>query len=176
MKNRLLVIQEIVNKVTEAPEKNWVLFGEKDYVSDKIKYDFVFHCVEGVNETSKIENLASVTIPVIDGINKDHSTNLLRMYELFLENKSIDKFALCEEKGTLHIYNVIQRKLGKEIKDIGYSFVHEKEFFDLLNKCNSLDIRDDILKRRKEINRKTGSIRKCNTKEWSLSLEYIKIK
>ncbi len=149
-RNKLIIFEEIVDRITKKPERNMVLFGEVGYVVSKEKYDLLFHLELNVN-LSRIEGVTSMVVPVLSKENKNKSDLVFDMYKLFSKDNRFDMFAV-PDKEDLDFYLVTSEEYGKDIKSIDRYFkVNEQEFF---KGAKNKRLEDDLKKKREIISQK----------------------
>jgi|TARA_Y100000310_G_C20614880_1_gene780092 hypothetical protein len=156
MEGKLLIFEEIMNKVKKSKKKGLILLGEENYVtSNKIEYGLVFHYKEEIENPLIVRDLTSLVIPVIE--KQDKKNNPLYIYENYLENKDFDKIAIYEkEKDVLNIYNILRDKLGTEVHNIT-STVKEQDFFDL-GMSQGMDFKKEIIEKKKIIDKEINKL------------------
>lgn len=112
---KILIFKEIRDKAFDRNLNNLVLFGEKDYINDTENiYDLIFYSKQ-VILTDPFRKPCSLVIPVIRTFNEKEAIE--KINHLNEQFSDFNRFAVSGE--FLDFYEVIKKRLGKEIKGLG---------------------------------------------------------
>jgi hypothetical protein len=127
MERKILILSELIERI-DSKEKDLVLFGIRNFIEteDNKIFDFYFHSRPGIN-LSRLEEDEFV-IPVINECDDDHDQTIISIRDINSKFPYLNRFAVYD--GTTDLYEVLPRKLGKEIIPVNYSYVDEKTFLD----------------------------------------------
>lgn len=109
-----MLLEEVANEVMENPEKQFSLFGIRDYVLYLgEKHDMIFHVIEGF-APENLKQSSFLTVPVLQHKYPEQSAEAkLYMAELFRGKSFLDTFAVRESGGST--YAVKGRPLNEDL-------------------------------------------------------------
>ncbi|MAH03782.1 hypothetical protein CMI39_03285 [Candidatus Pacearchaeota archaeon] len=127
----ILLLENVFDEVVKNKDKGYTLFGQKGgLTSGKTIYDFFFHNIEGIFLDKRGDH-PFLMIPILPyQYSKNSNKTKIKMYELFMKNKSINTFAIRDTtpkilnlkrggkrnyKNSLCFFDIKQTGIGKEI-------------------------------------------------------------
>ena len=141
----ILLLEEIINKVMQNPDKEFCLFGKENYdFGDIGKYDFIFDFIQKI-PLEKLKDAPYLIIPVfLDKPGSDQS--ILRMNETNKVNPLIQTFAFKDNKPRIHTqFGKKQEKYGTFLE---FYDLNELDYgIEVLNKKSYLTVSKEMLKK-----------------------------